>query len=53
MSCLNQTDDKIACLLSANSSFYAELLEVCRRSKDKNIKDIFDNCVAKGVNIND
>lgn len=53
MSGLNQTDDKIARLLSANSSFYAELLEVCRRSKDKNIKDIFDNCVAKGVNIND
>lgn len=60
MSGSNQTDDKIACLLSANSpsidnfnSFYSELLEICRCSKNKDIKDIFDNCISKGVNIND
>lgn len=60
MSGSNQTDNKITCLLSANSpsidnfnSFYSELLEICRCSKDKDIKDIFDNCVPESVNIND
>lgn len=54
-----KTEDKIASLLSENSpsmdtsSFYAELLEICRCSKDSNIKAIFDNCVAEGVNISD